>query len=141
MVGAAPPDKAGSASAMSETAQELGVAVGIATLGSLSTAVYRNRITGDIPAELAPRLSEAVGDSLAAAVSMEQGLSGGLLQQAREAYTTGMNVASVAAGTAIAVLAILAAVTLRHVGTVGGDDPQDSEPDRRPEEESASTRR
>lgn len=41
VVGAAPAEKAGAASALSETVQELGLAVGIATLGSLTTAVYR----------------------------------------------------------------------------------------------------
>lgn len=39
VVGAAPANKSGSAAAMSETVQELGVAFGVAVLGSLATAV------------------------------------------------------------------------------------------------------
>ena len=40
IVGAAPPERAGAASAISETGSELGGALGIALLGSLATAVY-----------------------------------------------------------------------------------------------------
>ncbi len=137
VVSAAPPDKAGSASAMSETAQELGVAVGIATLGSVSTAVYRNRIATDIPPDLAPQWSQAVGDSLAVAVSAEQHLPNALLQQAKEASTTGLNVASVAAGIAIVAVAVLAGATLRHISTIGGETPQVDDASQQPEAQSA----
>ena len=41
IVGAAPPERAGAASAISETGAELGGALGIAILGSIGTAVYR----------------------------------------------------------------------------------------------------
>ncbi|VXB95373.1 Major facilitator superfamily MFS_1 [Nocardioides sp. AX2bis] len=41
MVGSAPPERAGSASGVSETAAELGIALGVALLGSLATAVRR----------------------------------------------------------------------------------------------------
>jgi DHA2 family multidrug resistance protein-like MFS transporter len=52
ILGSAPPEKAGSAAAMSETGGEFGVALGIATLGSIATAVYRDRI-----ADVVPRMS------------------------------------------------------------------------------------
>ncbi|MFD0801847.1 MFS transporter, partial [Streptomonospora algeriensis] len=45
VVGAAPPEKAGSAASMSETSGEFGIAMGVALLGSLSTAVYRGRVS------------------------------------------------------------------------------------------------
>ena len=41
IVGAAPPERAGAASAISETGVEFGGALGIALLGSIGTAVYR----------------------------------------------------------------------------------------------------
>jgi MFS transporter, DHA2 family, multidrug resistance protein len=44
VVGAAPPERAGSASALSETSAELGGALGIAVLGSVITAVYRAKM-------------------------------------------------------------------------------------------------
>ena len=41
VVGAAPPERAGAAAAISETSSELGGALGIAILGSIGTAIYR----------------------------------------------------------------------------------------------------
>src|SRR5205814_2308489 len=41
MVGAAPPDAAGAAAAISETSSELGGALGIAILGSVGATIYR----------------------------------------------------------------------------------------------------
>ncbi len=110
VVGAAPPEKAGSASAMSETVQELGLALGVATLGSLATAVYRARV--DVPA------GTPVGDSLAGAHSVP----GELLQQAKEAATAGLNVATLVAGVGILILSVVSAVALRHIGTIGSAD-------------------
>jgi DHA2 family multidrug resistance protein-like MFS transporter len=46
IVGAAPPERAGAAAALSETGSELGGALGIAVLGSVGTAVYRHAMTG-----------------------------------------------------------------------------------------------
>ncbi|MDO0939342.1 MFS transporter [Streptomyces sp. DG2A-72] len=43
IVGSAPPERAGSASALSETGSELGIALGVALLGSLGAAVQRGR--------------------------------------------------------------------------------------------------
>ena len=44
IVGAAPPERAGSASAISETGAELGGALGIAILGSIANSAYRAQI-------------------------------------------------------------------------------------------------
>ena len=120
VVGAAPADKAGSASAMSETVQELGLALGVATLGSLTTAVYRSVIQVRIPADLPGDVSAAVGDSIWAATSVADRLPGGLLEQAREAFTAGFNVAAIVGAIGILVLAVISAVALRHVAAIGG---------------------
>ncbi len=64
VVGSAPAEKAGSASAMSETVQDLGVSLGIAILGSLATAIYRQTMHDHIPAGLGPDVRGAVSDSL-----------------------------------------------------------------------------
>jgi MFS transporter, DHA2 family, multidrug resistance protein len=52
IVGSAPPEKAGVASALSETAAELGGALGIALLGSFATLLYRSRVAGSVPADI-----------------------------------------------------------------------------------------
>jgi DHA2 family multidrug resistance protein-like MFS transporter len=47
IIGAAPPERAGAASGLSETASELGGALGIALLGTLATAVYGAALAPD----------------------------------------------------------------------------------------------
>ncbi len=115
VVTAAPPEKAGSASAMSETVQELGLAVGIAILGSLATAVYRSYMTDQVPAAASASIQLAVSDSLAASISVAHALPAGLLEQAQAAFMAGFNVAAVVSAVGIACLAVLAAIKLRHV--------------------------
>lgn len=118
VVGAAPPSRAGSAAAMSETVQELGLAAGVAVLGSVAAAVYRERISAAVPAGLPDAVSERVGESLAAATSGAP-LPAGLLAAAEEAFTAGMGVAATVAGVAVLVLAGVAATALRQVPPIG----------------------
>jgi DHA2 family multidrug resistance protein-like MFS transporter len=120
VVGAAPPEKAGSASAMSETVQELGLALGIATLGSLTTVIYRTRMADRVGAPLAQDIGRAVSDSLAGARSVAQALPDGLLEQAQAAFVSGLNVAAAVSGIGVVLLAGLAAITLRNIGVSGG---------------------
>lgn len=122
VVGTAPADKAGAASAMSETVQELGLAVGIATLGSLATAVYRTRMTDQVSGLVDQGIQRAVADSLAGAKSVSQALPGGVLEQAKAAFMAGFSVAAATSAASIALLAALAAITLRHIGVGGGSD-------------------
>ncbi|MFI7144099.1 MFS transporter [Nonomuraea sp. NPDC050022] len=103
---AAPVEKAGSAAALGETSGEFGVAVGVAVLGSLGTAVYRGRLPDTLPVEDAR-------DSITAAVTVAKDLPG-VLEVARDAFTTGLNAV---AAVGVVVFLVLAAVTiavLRH---------------------------
>jgi DHA2 family multidrug resistance protein-like MFS transporter len=126
VVGSAPADKAGSAAAMSETVQDLGVSLGIAVLGSLATALYRGQMLERIPEGLGPEIREAVGDSLWAASSVAAELPPGLIAEAQAAFTAGFGIAALVSAVGVSVLAVLAAVSLRrvegasnHVGTAG----------------------
>jgi DHA2 family multidrug resistance protein-like MFS transporter len=65
---AAPPERAGAAGAVSETAYELGAALGIAILGSILGAWYRKAV--EVPQGLPPEASVAVGDSLSTTVDV-----------------------------------------------------------------------
>ncbi|MFD5827910.1 MFS transporter [Lentzea sp. NPDC060358] len=105
VISAVPSDRAGAASAISETAFELGGALGIALLGSTVTLVYRASL--DLPADLPGSARAAVEDSLATAVNAARD-SSGVVEAAREAFTTAMQVTSVAAA-AITVIAALIA--------------------------------
>lgn len=66
----APPERAGSAAAISETSSELGGAVGIAMLGSIGTAVYRSRVGTAIPENISPAFAEAARGTLGGALAV-----------------------------------------------------------------------
>src|SRR5690606_17786240 len=58
VVGAAPPERAGAASAIAETGAELGGALGLAILGSMGLALYRSQLTANLPAGISPEVAE-----------------------------------------------------------------------------------
>ncbi|TDC86197.1 MFS transporter [Micromonospora sp. KC606] len=121
VVGAAPSERSGSAAALSETVQELGIAAGVALLGSLTTAIYRTA------AEARPGLTRSVAepynDSLSGATSMADQLPAGALRHAQEAFTSGLNTAAIAAGIAIAGASVACFSTLRHIRPIGDANP------------------
>ncbi|WP_024876563.1 MFS transporter [Saccharomonospora piscinae] len=119
VVSAAPPEKAGSAAALSETVQELGVAAGVALLGSLATAVYRDRISAELPGHLPAPVEAALRENLADASSASPGPE--LLAQAKLAFTSGLTVTATVACVLTIALAALAATVLRHSAPTGAE--------------------
>ncbi|MFC4604792.1 MFS transporter [Rhodococcus kronopolitis] len=116
---AVPPDKAGSASAVSETAYELGVALGIALLGSLLTTLYRAEVNTDsLPAAAADKVS----DSLASAVNVLPPDSD-LLHEAKLAFVHAMQWTSV---TSAALLAMAAVIAWRVIPSLAGTRENES---------------
>ena len=87
----APPERAGSASAISETSSELGGALGIAVLGSIGMAVYRSRVAEFVPSSLPPEQAAGaratLGGALAAAEMLPDQAGEALLGSAREGFT------------------------------------------------------
>ena len=69
MIGAAPPERAGAASAVSETTSEFGGAMGIAVLGSIGTAIYRSQVVEAAPAGIPSQAVAASRDTLGGAVT------------------------------------------------------------------------
>src|SRR5262249_45948429 len=66
-----PPERAGAAAAVSETAYELGMALGIATLGSIVTGVYRGlAIPPGTPAAAALHAKDSLAAALEAAATL-----------------------------------------------------------------------
>ncbi|MFF9454964.1 MFS transporter [Streptomyces flaveolus] len=86
-----PKEQAGSASAVSETAYELGAALGIALLGSIVTGVYRD-FTG--PAGTPAAAHESLGGAVQAASDMPADTAGALLDAARQSFVDGLTLAS-----------------------------------------------
>ncbi|MEU3789875.1 MFS transporter [Streptomyces fructofermentans] len=95
-----PKEQAGAASAVSETAYELGAALGIALLGSIVTGVYRGFT---VPAGTPPEVAAAAHESLGGAVEASAGLPNAreLVDAAGTAFVEGI---SRAAGIGAAVL-------------------------------------
>jgi MFS transporter, DHA2 family, multidrug resistance protein len=119
ILGTAPPERAGAASAISETGAELGGALSIAILGTLGTAVYRSRLTDDVPAGVPREQAETARDTLGGAVAAEEELpktlASDLLEVAREAFTLGLQVTALTSAALAAGTAVLAAIVLRNV--------------------------
>ena len=109
VVSAAPPHKAGAASSISETAYELGAALGIALLGSLMTVLYRTHLT--LSAGLPDDAASAARDSLASAsAALEEGSVA--LELAREAFVDAMQVTTLVAGLVMLAGAVVAFVLI-----------------------------
>ena len=117
IIGVAPPERAGAAAAISETCAELGGALGIAILGSIGTAVYRGAMAGSVIEGIPHESAEAARDTLAGAVAAAgqvPGLGEDLLDVARKAFTSGLQVTAIASAAIMLGLAILVMVWLRR---------------------------
>ncbi|MEV7601109.1 MFS transporter [Kitasatospora sp. NPDC089797] len=112
---AAPADKAGAASAVSETAYELGTALGIALVGSVVGSIYASGLV--VPAGTDPAAAARAGESLGAAVETAHGLAPELAQpllaSAKAVFVDGMNTAGLLAGALLVAAALLAWRLLR----------------------------
>ncbi|WP_285730605.1 MFS transporter [Nocardiopsis sp. ATB16-24] len=125
VVGAAPQEKAGSASAMSETVQELGLAVGIAVVGSLSAAVYTGRMREEALTDLPDDTARIVENSLSGASSVAGEIPERVLDQAKEAFIAGLNIAGWTGAVVILALAVTTAMMLRHIGVAEAEESGD----------------
>lgn len=117
VISTAPAAKAGAASAVSETAYELGAVLGTATLGTLITASYRATLV--VPDGLTAVQADAAGETLGGAVAVAAGLPDALGEQllasARAAFDSGVGVTAVIGIGLVATAAVVALITLRHV--------------------------
>ena len=119
IIGSAPPERAGAASGISETGAELGGAFAIALLGTLGTAVYRNRLDEDLPPgvpdESVDAASSTLGGAVAVADELPPRLGDELLEAAQAAFTVGLQVSALVSAVIAAGTAVLAAILLRGV--------------------------
>jgi MFS transporter, DHA2 family, multidrug resistance protein len=143
IVGSAPADRAGAASALSETSAEFGGALGIAVFGSIGIAVYRSMMAGAVPAGVPPDAAEAARATLGGAVAMAGQLPGQLgptlVDAAREAFIQGLRVAAAISVVGSLALAVFTLVALRDTRRSGGAESQ-AESRSRPESEGGSTK-
>lgn len=116
IVASVPPEKAGAASAVSETAYELGAVVGTATLGTIFTAFYRANV--EVPAGLsaaqAADAGESIGGAAAVAPQLPAELAQRLLDSARVAFDSGIAPTAIIAGGLTLVAAVVVALTFKN---------------------------
>ena len=121
IVGSAPPERAGAASAISETGAELGGAMGVALLGSIGAAVYRSQL--EIGADVPEDAAHSVREGLGGAASVADQLPPGLMEAAGEAFTRGFQVAAGVTAAMVLGAALLVAVVLRERSPVVAGSP------------------
>ncbi|MFG2465216.1 MFS transporter [Streptomyces canus] len=117
LMGTIPEDKAGVGSALNDTVQQAGTALGIAILGSLLSSGFAARMPEGTP--------EQARRSIAAAVALKDP---GLVASAREAFTASMSMTFTVSAIGVLAAALLATLVMR-------DDRRTSEKtaDREPE--------
>ncbi|MDA2814213.1 MFS transporter [Nocardiopsis sp. RSe5-2] len=113
---AAPPARAGAASAISETAYELGGALGVALLGSVLTAAYRFRLddVASVPGEAMDAARETLGGAVSAAHGLPGEAGAALLGAAQSAFLDGMHLTSAIATVIVVAAAVQAGLLLRR---------------------------
>lgn len=129
IVGAAPPERAGTASALASTGTELGSAFGIAVIGSIAFAVYRSDLAGQLPSGLPAYVEPTARDTLAAAVDISRALPADvgtrLVSVARDSYLHGLQTSATIGAVLALLLAVLAATRLRNA-RMPGSAPADA---------------
>ena len=128
IVTSAPPSRAGAASALSETANELGGALGIGVLGSLVTLIYRSKMAGvvaGLPADVAGAAAATLGGAVDAATLLPAAQAERTLSAARDAFNVGFQASAWLAALGLFGAALATKVALkeaRSASSAGADD-------------------
>ena len=117
IVASVPAAKSGAASAVSETAYELGAVIGTATLGTIFTAFYRANV--EVPQGLSSAqgitAGESIGGATAVAKTLPPAAGERLLDSARTAFDSGIAPTATIAGLLTLVAAAAVALAFRNV--------------------------
>ncbi|ORT59927.1 MFS transporter [Streptomyces sp. CB03238] len=109
-----PREQAGAASAVSETAYELGAALGIALLGSVVTGVYSDFVTPEgVPAATSAAAHESLGGAVEASAGLPDATAGALVTAAQDAFVEGLRIAAGAGAVVLLATAVAAWFLLR----------------------------
>jgi DHA2 family multidrug resistance protein-like MFS transporter len=112
IIAAVPPNRAGAASAVSETAYEVGAVLGTAVLGSMLTAIYRGALVvpEGVPTEVGEAARETLGGAVAVSSGLPDDLATSLLHAATDAFDQGL-VVTAGVGALVMVAAVVVALT------------------------------
>lgn len=124
IVASVPAEKSGAASAVSETAYELGAVVGTATLGTIFTAFYRANV--DVPQGLSSvqtaDAAESISGAAAVATQLPAAQADSLMDSARTAFDSGIAPTSIIAGVLVLIAAVVVALAFRSHRLKGGEE-------------------
>ncbi|WP_232524270.1 MFS transporter [Nocardiopsis gilva] len=120
VVGSVPEQRAGAASAVSETGYELGAALGIAILGSVLWASYSSKLhdVPGVPGGAMESARDTLGGAVQAAESLAPDAANGLVSAAHIAFVDAIHVTSAVAAGILVLAAVHTAWTLRGSTTV-----------------------
>jgi MFS family permease len=135
-----PEADAGIGSAVNDVSRELGGALGIATIGSLVSSLYRSNVddalTGVVPDEVVELVGEGVGVAAAISAELPEGVAAVVIPAANQAFldaiTSGFRISAAVLVTAIVIAYTLIPRRMRATQAsaeeVLGVDEQASEP-------------
>ncbi|MEC3913875.1 MFS transporter [Nocardia sp. CDC160] len=110
LMGAIPPEQAGVGSALNDTIQQTGGALGVAVLGAVLAGTYTDAMPSGAPA--------AARDSIAGAVATGDGT---LIAAARDAFTHAMSTTFLAGGAAVVAATVMAFFLMKGAKAAGGE--------------------
>ncbi|WP_166318561.1 MFS transporter [Microbacterium excoecariae] len=114
IISSAPPEKAGAASAISETAYEFGAVLGTSILGGILTAWYRAALVlpPGVPADISAEAQETLAGAVNGAEEIGGALGDALRQAATSAFDGGVVVTSLIGAALLVIASVVAAATL-----------------------------
>jgi MFS family permease len=116
IMAAVPVSKAGIGSAMIDLSRELGIALGVAILGSLVASLYRSDVKDALDGLLPTEAVETVGDSLGSLGAVTSGLEPDaaltVTEVANQTFVDALNIGFLAAAAFVGVAILVAAVVI-----------------------------
>lgn len=115
ILSSAPPAKAGAASAVSETAYELGAVLGTAILGGILTAAYRAQIVvpDGVPADAAAAARETLAGAMVSADSLPAPVGDALRAAAAHAFDAGVGTTALIGAGLVVLAGVISATMMR----------------------------
>ncbi len=127
VLASAPKERAGAAGAISETAHEMGGALGIAVLGSVLNSVYSSglRLPANLPPGAEDRIRETLAGAFEVAATLPGDVAGAVTTAAERAFVEGVHTTVLTGAGILLALALVALYALRGVPKV---IPEQEEP-------------
>lgn len=125
IMGAVPPEHAGVSSALNDTVQQTGAALGVAIMGT----VVASRFTAGMPAQYTGTARHSLGEAYGIAVSTK---NSELLESARQAFTHAASIAYIAGTVGVIAAAVVSFAVLRDVKPAAAQAHEDGAADVNP---------